>query len=95
MATGTSEAFELERTRMLRDIGRRLDAERERQGVTRASWPRRGGLSQRTAQYLVRGERDPRLSTLLRAAVGLGLKLTVSVKRPDSADTAAPEREGS
>lgn len=74
-------SFERERDRMLTDIGRRLDDERVRQEMSMKRWRQRSGISKRCVTYLLKGERDPKIGTLLRAASGLGLTLKVSIGR--------------
>ncbi|GAA3367926.1 pyridoxamine 5'-phosphate oxidase family protein [Streptomyces sannanensis] len=54
------------------DIGRRVAAERERQGLTRAETARRAGMAPDYLAYLEERPADPSLESLIRLAAALG-----------------------
>lgn len=79
---------DLERDRVLCELGGILERERERRGLTVQAWSRSAGISKRAMRFrLLRV--DPKLSTLIQAAAGLGKRLRVTV---EPIERPAPER---
>jgi hypothetical protein len=66
---------------MLRDVGRWLGQERERQGVTFKAWAKRSGVSVQCAREVTQGARDCQLGTVLALAAGLEAAIVLSVRR--------------
>ncbi len=68
-------AYEVERSRFLRALGRKLRAERERRNVSQEALAHSAGLHRNEIGYLERGEQEPYLSTLMILADALGVPL--------------------
>lgn len=69
------------------DIGRRVAAERRRQGLTRAETARRAKMAPQYLAYLEERSADPSLATLIRLAAALGTSVAAlrgaeSISRP-------------
>ncbi len=68
-------AYEAERSRFLRALGRKLRAERERRNVSQEALAHSAGLHRNEIGYLERGEQEPYLSTLMILADALEVPL--------------------
>jgi HTH-type transcriptional regulator, competence development regulator len=63
-------------------FGRRLRQERSRQGKSMDTLAREGGTHASTLSLWERGQRDPRLSTMVRLAAALEVPLCELVRAP-------------
>ncbi len=62
-------------------IVRLLREERERKKLSKYAVAERSGLSEQMIGYVERGLRQPSLETVVRMAAGLGVDLSVLIKR--------------
>jgi transcriptional regulator with XRE-family HTH domain len=67
-------------------FGRALRAERERAGLSQSELARRIGMRPGDVSRFARGVREPRLSTLVRLAFGLGVTPAELVDRLERAN---------
>lgn len=66
------------------DVIRRLQAERERQGLAMLTVAQRAGLSQQMVSYMERGLRRPTLETVLAIADALQVDLAEILRQAQS-----------